>query len=167
MLEMTHFTVQDLNGTIPSDADIWISIRDKDIINTIWGFLWKCCHQGYKGGTHWRNIPVDDAMEHILLECNAPGQAVTWNLCKELWLKKHLFPPTLKIGTILGCISESAYLGLSLRCERVISRGNNPEKYHSGSEIHNRWVSRMNRRLKMEQLLTDIGRRRPALQLPS
>jgi hypothetical protein len=57
MLEMTCFAVQDLNRTTPSDADIWLSIRDKDITNTIRDFLWKCLHQGYKYGTHWRNIP--------------------------------------------------------------------------------------------------------------
>ncbi|KAJ7815790.1 ribonuclease H-like protein [Mycena olivaceomarginata] len=193
MLDMTRFAVQELTGKLPTDEEIWFSIRDKDITNTIRDFLWKCLHQGYKCGTHWRNIPgyeqwatctscqVDDTMEHILLECNAPGQSVIWKVCKDLWLKKHPHFPILKIGTILGCslaefknskgkldreasrlfrilVTESAYLVWSLRCERVISRGNDPSKYHSEIEIHNRWLSRINYRLKMDQLLTDIGR---------
>ncbi|KAJ7877250.1 hypothetical protein B0H14DRAFT_2342426 [Mycena olivaceomarginata] len=98
---MTRFAVQDLTGKTPSDKEIWFSIRDKDMTRKIRNFMWKCLHQADKCGTHWRNIPgfehwatcahchVDETKEHILLECNAPGQSVIWKLCRELWQKKH------------------------------------------------------------------------------
>ncbi|KAJ7676571.1 hypothetical protein DFH06DRAFT_976497, partial [Mycena polygramma] len=182
MLDMTRYAVQELTGRLPSDKEIWLSIRDKDITRTIRDFMWMCLHQAYKCGEHWINATgfeqrapcvhchVDETMEHILLECNAPGQSTVWKLCEELWNKKHGQFPTLKIGTILGCgiaefkdrkgvidketgrlfkilISESAYLIWLLRCERVISRRNDPAKYHTEVEIHNRWLRCINNRL--------------------
>ncbi|KAJ7933193.1 hypothetical protein B0H13DRAFT_1592627, partial [Mycena leptocephala] len=51
-------------------------------------------------------------------------------------------------------ISESAYLIWKIRCERVISR----KSVHDLSEIHNRWVTCMNNRLKIDRLLTDTSR---------
>ncbi|KAJ7674068.1 hypothetical protein DFH06DRAFT_978880, partial [Mycena polygramma] len=190
MLDITRYAVQDLTGNLPSDKNIWLSIRDRNISRPIRDFLWKCLHQAYKCGEHWTNAPgfeqrakcahcqVEETMEHILLECNAPGQSIIWKLCEELWNRKHSQLPTLKIGTILGCglaefkdrkgtidkgagrlfkilISESAYLTWLLRCERVINRKNDPARYHTEVEIHNRWLHCINNRLKLDQLLAD------------
>ena len=52
-------------------------------------------------------------------------------------------------------ISESAYLIWKLRCERRISNEDDPEKYHSETEIHNRWVATVNNRLNMDKLMTN------------
>jgi ribonuclease HI len=115
-------------------------------------------------------------MEHALLECNAPGHKKIWNLCHDLWEKKFAVIPNTSIGLILGCeliqfkdskdknmpeanklfkiiISESAFLIWKIRCERVMSN-----KIPTETEIHNRWVAFINKRLKIGQLLTDKSR---------
>src|SRR3954449_10130553 len=147
-------------------------------------------HNVHKCGKFWNNIPgleqratcpvcnEEESMEHILLECNAPGQKIIWKLTKELWLKKHDTWPVLKYGTILGCsmadfkieegapqqgknrlyrilMSESAFLIWKLRCERRISKEDDPEKFHSETEIHNRWVVIINNRLNLDKLMTN------------
>jgi hypothetical protein len=97
-------------------------------------------------------------MEHILTQCEAPGQATIWNEAKKLWERKgkERFAPG--IGTIIECgaasftssknkpipgisrfftilISESADLIWNLRCERVIANDN---RAHSELEIKQR-----------------------------
>jgi hypothetical protein len=42
-----------------------------------------------------------------------------------------------------------------LQCERRISFEDNPEKYHSEVEVHNRWINTINTRLTMDQLITN------------
>ncbi|KAJ7127522.1 ribonuclease H-like protein [Mycena crocata] len=188
MLDITRYAVKDQCGKTPSDEQIWKSIRDKDITRTIRDFLWRGLHQSYKCGTYWHNIPgyehwgichtcqVDETLEHILLECSAPGQDLIWKLARELWEKKHRKLPTISLGMIFGCglaefkdtkgkeikeadrlfkiiISESAHMIWKLRNDRVISN-----HVLSDIGIHNKWVMCMNKRLRMDQLLTDISR---------
>ncbi|KAJ7860650.1 hypothetical protein B0H13DRAFT_2237362 [Mycena leptocephala] len=189
MLDRTRYAVKAQCGKVPMDEDIWQSIRHKDIDRRVRNFLWRSMHQSYKCGTYWRNIPsfehwavcpvcdVEETIEHILFECNAPGQELIWNLCRELWEKKYNTMPNMSFGLVLGCgfaefrnskgkkmaqanrffkiiVSESAFLRWKIRCERVIS-GESP---HSESEIHNRWVACINKRLKIDRLLTDRSR---------
>ncbi|KAJ7093650.1 hypothetical protein C8R43DRAFT_908052 [Mycena crocata] len=129
---------------------------------------------------HWAVCPIcdaDETMEHTLLECNAPGQQIIWKLCRQLWEMKHSRMPDLSVGLIFGCglaefknsngknsteanrlfkiiISESAFLVWKIRCERLISR----KSLHCEMEIHNRWIACINKRLKIDRLLTDSSR---------
>jgi ribonuclease HI len=189
MLDKTRYAIQAQCGKTLSDEDIWKSIRHKDIGRKIRNFLWRGLHETYKCGNYWRNIPtfehwaicpvcnVDETMEHILLECNAPGQKLIWNLCRELWKMKFPEMPDLCIGLIFGCglaeiknskgkkmmeanrlfkilVTESAFLIWKFRCDRLMSR----KSYHSDSEIHNSWIACINKRLKIDRLLTDTSR---------
>jgi len=182
-LEREPFTVG-----APSDEQIWNSIRDRDVSRSIRDYFWRSLHGSYKCRAHWLNIPgyehwatchdchVDESMEHILVECTASGQDLIWRLCGQLWEKKFQKMPEMTLGLILGCgiaefnnskgkkmphasrlfrimVSESAYLIWKVRNERVIGG-----RKHTETEIHNRWVSCMNMRLKMDQLLTDRSR---------
>ncbi|KAJ7128376.1 hypothetical protein C8R44DRAFT_616098 [Mycena epipterygia] len=77
MLDITRHAISEMTGNTPSDKQIWLSIRDKDITRKISDFMWKSLQQAYKCGHHWRNIPgygqraicahcnVDETMEHI------------------------------------------------------------------------------------------------------
>ena len=121
---------------------------------------------------------IPESMEHILTECDSPAQNLIWNLAKALWLKWHPVFPEIKFGTILGCslaefkdskgkisrgdnrlfrilITESAHLIWKLRCERRIAKQDNPDLYHSETEIHNRWLQAINARLALDQLLSN------------
>ncbi|KAJ6489889.1 hypothetical protein C8R45DRAFT_1138743, partial [Mycena sanguinolenta] len=122
-------------------------------------------------------------LDHIALECNAPGQKLVWDLTQQLWSQKYYqWPtlgwrglPTLNWGLILGCnlvtfqsekgiilpekarlfailVSTGWHLIWQLRRERVIE---NPDRIHSESEIHNRWLKTLNRIVTRDRLLTN------------
>jgi ribonuclease HI len=95
---------------------MWRSVQDRDITRTTREFMWKCLHQAYKCGEYWKNIPtfehwgicqtcqVDETLEHILLECTAPGREAIWKLAQELWERKGQAWPVLRYGTIFGSV---------------------------------------------------------------
>ncbi|KAJ7852655.1 hypothetical protein B0H14DRAFT_2354714, partial [Mycena olivaceomarginata] len=99
-----------------------------------------------------------------------------WDLCTQIWEMKHHKMPALSIGLILGSalcefknthgrrmreasrlftilVTESAHLIWKLRCDRVLSN-----KQLSTLQIHNKWVTLINSRLRFDQLLTDTSR---------
>ncbi|EIM91486.1 uncharacterized protein STEHIDRAFT_48463 [Stereum hirsutum FP-91666 SS1] len=84
------------------------------------------------------------------------------------------WPNDFGYGTILGCgvsgfkteggkrlsganrlwrilISESAHLIWKLRCVRRIQHEDDPNKYPSHNEIHNKWVFTINQRLSLDR----------------
>lgn len=171
----------------PNNSAIWNSTRHKDFGKKIRYFLWMLIHEGYKCGQYWermenpdlqnravcRHCGVTESMEHILLECQAPGQDEVWNLLENVWptTAKPFTKPDL--GTLMGCgladfrdedgkkltgmsrmyrilISESAYLIWKIRNERVIN-GNEPL---STANIRNRWRWTIESRIKTDYLLT-------------
>jgi len=106
---------------------------------------------------------------------------VQWNgirLANDLWKMRSNQPLPSSYGGILGCglamykkddkpntglnrllrivVSESVHLIWKLRCERRIAREDDPQKFQSEHEIHNRWVQAMNSRLMTDSLSTNI-----------
>ena len=61
-----------------------------------------------------------------------------------------------RLYTIL--VSESAFFIWKIRCERRIQNNDDPDKFHTTTEIHNRWVNTMNKRLLLDQLMTNKSR---------
>ena len=152
-------------------------------------FLWKSLHNTHKIGNYWDNIEnyshhglctkcrVTENLEHILLECDIPGQRVVWKNVKELWLKKHEnWPEPINIGTITGCglievksregtvlkgesrayqilISASAHLIWKLRCTRIYSDKPDDE-WPENPEIQNRWLATINSWLLLDRSST-------------
>ncbi|KAJ4496670.1 ribonuclease H-like domain-containing protein [Lentinula lateritia] len=175
---------KDICMNSPTTEAIWKSIRHKDLNKKIRIFLWMLIHNGYKLGEYWENIPgyenratchhckVTETMEHILTECEAPGQKEVWAMVKQLWERKKEPGLDIKLGHISGCgladfrdskgkrktgisrlfrilISESAYLIWKLRCERVIGG-----KDITKNEIKNKWIWTIENRLNLDCLLT-------------
>ncbi|KAJ7030493.1 hypothetical protein C8F04DRAFT_1211681 [Mycena alexandri] len=165
MLDITRHAARDLSGKTPTDGDIWRSIRNPDISRTTRDFMWRCMHQAYKIGPYWTNIPnfehwgicrhcqvEEETMEHILIECNAPGQETLWNLAQRLWEMKGFQWPEMTHGRILACglvdvqnsagksdkganrlfrilISETAHLIWKIRCTRTDALLTDTRKY--------------------------------------
>lgn len=190
-LDITRYAVEELSGTLPTDASIWKSLTHKDLTKKIQIFYWRIMHGSLRIGPYWRNIPDNgprefcpvcenesETMEHILLECKAPGQEIIWQLTHQLWLLKHPVWPELTYGTILGCtlaafkdandhalpganrlyrilISESAHLIWRIRCERRISRLDDPARHDTTTELESAWSKVINSRLKIDRLLTN------------
>ncbi|KAH9919254.1 uncharacterized protein B0H18DRAFT_1086704 [Fomitopsis serialis] len=177
--------------TTPSEESIWRNIRHKDLRREIKYFLWMATHDAYMVGSNWlrtgysdemkarhecQTCGVEESMEHILTECEAPGQTEIWNLAEQLWRKKRDEWNNPLLGGILGCagamfktekgaqikgtarlhriiISESAHLIWKLRNERIIRFDNG--RQHTQAEIRNKWTHAMNDRLAMDCHLTN------------
>ncbi|KAJ7225239.1 hypothetical protein B0H12DRAFT_1267750, partial [Mycena haematopus] len=165
------------------------SIRTKHIHRLTRNFLWKCMHNTYHVGQFWDRVPnleifgecstcrVTESMEHILLECEAPGQRQVWKLTESIWRLRYMDWPNLNWGLLLGCglsrfqsgkgnnihaknrffaiiVSVSMKLIWNLRNERLFQA----HCFHSEQGIHNRWISAINAALKQDRLLTSKAR---------
>ncbi|KAG1779306.1 hypothetical protein EV702DRAFT_966434 [Suillus placidus] len=115
-LAMTHHVTREISLGMPTKAQIWKSIRNKDIPKGIRGFLWKNLHGAYRLGDFWLNIPhfehrstcklcgSIESMEHILVECkDSLARTTIWKLAEKLWCMHENDWPDIKYGTILGC----------------------------------------------------------------
>jgi hypothetical protein len=121
-----------------------------------------------------------ESIEHILLKCISPTRKAIKEAEKELWKKRTNIPlPAENLGSRLGAgliqfgnkkgdggskgldrfwriiQSETDQVIWTLRCEARIARGDRPEERHSIPEALNRWQSAIERRLKLERLITD------------
>ncbi|KAJ7744622.1 hypothetical protein B0H16DRAFT_1322072 [Mycena metata] len=187
VVKLVQSTVKQLYLYMPTTTMVWKSTRHKDITRQIRSFLWRCLHSSLRIGKYWKHIPecedrelcltcgVTEDLDHIMVQCNRPGQAEVWKLAEKLWLKKGHTWPAPTVGAILGCrlatfkvdgrksqadarlytilMTESAHLIWKLRCEFVVGReGKDPA---SEREIHNRWVHVINERLEIDRSLTD------------
>ncbi|EIW55529.1 uncharacterized protein TRAVEDRAFT_100706, partial [Trametes versicolor FP-101664 SS1] len=171
-----------------SPSQIWLAIRRDDIRRTLRDFWWKALHGALRIGKYWDNIPgyegratcshcgVQESLEHILVDCDAPGRGEIWSSVSTLLAAKGIEVPGLSIGTILAApalsaagknartqagknrllrilLTESCHLVWKLRCERVIGREGDPSQYHSVPEIRRRWLNTVQQRLEMDRAL--------------
>jgi hypothetical protein len=72
-------------------------------------------HDGYKVGKHWEHTTgheqketcnhceVRDSMQHILTQCDVPGQEIVWDLASELWRMKIGEDLRPALGQIMAC----------------------------------------------------------------
>jgi exonuclease III len=189
MLAITRHAVKERSGTFPDSHQVWDTTNHKDFSKVFRTFLWKSLHNTHKIGDYWHNIDnyshrancqkcgVTEGLEHVLLQCDIPGQKVIWESTRALWLKKHdTWPELANIGAITGCgliefkneggkvlpgtarayrilISESTHLIWRLRCTRV-HEGKPEEEWPKDPEIHNRWLATINARLTLDRSST-------------
>ncbi|KAJ6585532.1 hypothetical protein B0H19DRAFT_927002 [Mycena capillaripes] len=98
-----------------SDEEIWISVRNRDVLPRAAQFLWKSIHNAHKIGHYWSHIPecedretcstcnVEENLEHILVDCHSPGQEIIWKAAETVWAGKQRDWPTVSLGGVLGC----------------------------------------------------------------
>ncbi|VDC00654.1 unnamed protein product [Peniophora sp. CBMAI 1063] len=191
---ITRHAVFAHNGSFPEPRQVWKSLRHKDSSRKIHDFLFHCMHNAYYVGAYWDNIPnythlgictkcgVTDSLEHILCECDSPGQKLIWRLAKDLLARKISNTPDPSLGTLLGLhlliikaktnfsddgakrlfhivYGESAQLIWAIRCRRVIDEL--PD--YSDNEIYSTWCRRISRRLHLDQAMTHPKYGRAAL----
>ncbi|KAJ7437887.1 hypothetical protein B0H11DRAFT_1753262 [Mycena galericulata] len=166
----------------PMDNAIWSSIRSTNIHRLTRNFLCKCIHDIYHVGAFWERVPslkilarcsayhIPESMEHIMLECEAPGQQQVWRSTQTVWQLRYTAWPKLNWGLLLGCglarfkstkgtsipakhriftiiISTSMCLLWNLRNEWLFETHTCPSEL----EIHNHWVYAINAALKQDQ----------------
>ncbi|EJD45437.1 hypothetical protein AURDEDRAFT_22599, partial [Auricularia subglabra TFB-10046 SS5] len=177
--------VAEINGRWPSVQDLWRSTRTKDIYKPTREFIWRLIHGTQKVGAFWLNVrdkemlsecppcEVTESMDHILLECDAPGREIVWREAQSLWDRTGLTWPGVNLGTIMGCslvevqgsdgkrlrgasrlyrilVSEAAFLIWKIRNERRIQRQDETEAFHSETEIVTRWRATIEKRLRID-----------------
>ncbi|SJL00669.1 uncharacterized protein ARMOST_03982 [Armillaria ostoyae] len=176
---------------------LWISIRRRDFNRSAHFFLWMLLHDGYTVGRHWRHISgcedriecqvcnTEENMDHILTQCDAPGQNEVWNLAQRLWKQKTGLDLVITKGIIMSCgiqppdthksltkrgterfrrllVSESAHLIWKIRNDRVINERSN----YTPREVEQRWLNAMNRRMRLDCTLPDKKKfRKKAIQI--
>ncbi|KAF7797088.1 hypothetical protein EIP86_008280 [Pleurotus ostreatoroseus] len=154
-LDMTRHGAEALSGSLLTDAAIWRAIHHCDYSPQTRIFLWKIIHGAHRNGAWCTQVSnykhraicapccTIDTMEHILLDCGAPGPATIWNTVRILRARTgHPWTPFI-FGTLLAApfaaftkpddqpdfgaqrlfrilLSEAARLIWQLRCERVI-----------------------------------------------
>ncbi|KZV81863.1 hypothetical protein EXIGLDRAFT_588143, partial [Exidia glandulosa HHB12029] len=118
-LDRARYANGEISGPIPSDYQLWKSIRTKDVRRPIRDFLWRAMHSTYKVGRYWSHVkekeywaicPIcqcNESMEHILTECPGNGQETIWALARDFWKNKHPHWPKPSLGSILSCTSTS------------------------------------------------------------
>ncbi|KAJ7759354.1 hypothetical protein DFH07DRAFT_957968 [Mycena maculata] len=157
----------DITSTIKSW--LWKSAHGAHRIGSYWKHI-----PGFEDRALCSHCGSTESLQHILFECSRPGQAIVWRLASEFWAGKLGSPlPTPSLGMVLGSaltsfeeetkskpsganrlyrilITESAYLIWKLRNESVIQNGG---AVPPAIAVHNRWVSLMNERLKIDIFL--------------
>ena len=106
--------IQNLSGFRPEAHQIWRVLRDKAIERPVSDFLWKVAHGIHRVGKYWKNIPgyeergqcqhceTTESMEHILFECQEPGQSQIWGTAEEVWSRTGNTWPGHDMATLLG-----------------------------------------------------------------
>lgn len=98
---------------------LWKSIRHKNMKKNIRDFWWKACHDALRIGTFWEKLDgyeqrllcshcgVTESLEHILVDCEAPGQSILWNELNQVAKEKGLPNYPITYGSILGSPAAS------------------------------------------------------------
>jgi hypothetical protein len=200
MMDKIKNEVEDATGKMPSEDQIWKAIQHKDFSRNARYFLWMAAHNAYRVGTYWLkdffqeetqdrckcpHCGVPETMDHILTQCETPGQKEIWELVGKLWTQKHLEWRQPWIGNIITCaltefktddgkhapranrlwriiVSESAHLIWKLRCERVIRNENTP---FTPEEITNKWNKMVKTRIEIDCNMTSPKYGKKALKI--
>ncbi|KAI0030514.1 hypothetical protein K488DRAFT_87675 [Vararia minispora EC-137] len=114
-IDSVRGSLTDINGTAPSQEEVWLSIWNRDLYRVTSDFLWRVLRRSYKIGRYWLNIPgfehratcqvcaTSESWDHILLHCNAPGPATIWDAVGNFLRIRIPTLPPLSLDLILGC----------------------------------------------------------------
>jgi len=195
-LQKAKEEIKNISGTVCQEERLWKAIRHRDISRAARYFLWMCFHDAYMVGPNWlrpgfapeyqersecKVCHKIETMEHILTECEAPGQVEVWTLAEEMWSKRNNVWPKPTLGMILASaalkfphrsrereigdarlyrilMSESAHLIWKVRCERVIR-----DEEITPAEVLKRWKHAMTSRIDLDKNMSDPKYGRKAL----
>ncbi|KZT66614.1 hypothetical protein DAEQUDRAFT_674711, partial [Daedalea quercina L-15889] len=102
----------------PTEGQIWKSLSHNDFRREVRYFMWMAMHDAYMVGSNWlrpgyseemqarhecKHCGQIESMEHILSECEAPGQEQVWTLAHKLWSKKGGVWARPSLGAVLSC----------------------------------------------------------------
>ncbi|KAI0693950.1 RnaseH-domain-containing protein, partial [Cerioporus squamosus] len=185
MVARVCVTLEEVTKIAPTEEALWKAVRGKNLARKVRDFYWRAMHDSLRVGRYWQHIPgyeqraecgvcgVEESIEHIMVECDAPGCKVVWEMWNDVVRRKGVEPLEMPLGVVLGsptiCLSgdrfkgrmdverlykivvpELAYLIWKIRCERVIGRADESEPAHTVAEVAGRVVLTMRRRMELD-----------------
>jgi len=102
MIDKIQNEVEDATGKMPSEDQIWKTIRHRDFSRNVRYFFWMTAHDAYRVGTYWLkenfreeiwdrcecpHCGIPETMDHILTRCETPGQKEIWEQVEKLWTR--------------------------------------------------------------------------------
>ncbi|KIY69342.1 hypothetical protein CYLTODRAFT_436217 [Cylindrobasidium torrendii FP15055 ss-10] len=188
-------------GTKLSTPALWKAVLGKKMEKKTKDFLWKVTHEIYMVGAAWLKDNfrpeirdrayckhchgVLETMDHILTECNTPGQAEVWSITRNLLDTKGIPWNEPTVGLIISAAApticdakgkrrtgaERLYSKLiigaakhiwALRCRRKMSGNDVPL---SKQEVSNTWLAKINNELMMDRAMTSYRLGKAALKV--
>ncbi|KAJ3573178.1 hypothetical protein NP233_g2591 [Leucocoprinus birnbaumii] len=179
---------------VPTRENIWLNLKQTKIIDQVTReFLFKAIKGSHKVGRFWVHIPnfehraicehcgTTESLEHILTQCQIPGQNETWELAKNIWEMKYDDWNKPTFGEIIGCASRSfrnnkgrvaqgktrlyqilvsttSYTIWTTRCRRVIENENLRTKWPNRNLIKKTLEFKLNTRIRLDCLHTNEKR---------
>jgi hypothetical protein len=182
--------LKSLTGQLTPEEKIWTRCTcspNATKEQNIW--TWKAIHNYFWVGRRWLHMPgyeeratcqyceEIESMEHILIECQKPGQADVWKLARDFLAQKEIeLPQRMTMGLILGCsltdfkdfrgkkipgatriveivVRESVTLIWQLRNMHVIKHNNADSFIPTISEIKRKFLAHLNNRLQLDLTL--------------
>ncbi|KAF5313488.1 hypothetical protein D9611_008631 [Ephemerocybe angulata] len=136
-----------------------------------------------------------ESAEHIFTECRYTGQDAVWNIVRRILEKKGIEWRRPTLGTVLGCgvsniknertggprpeadrlyttlITEATQFIWRKRCSWKIDKDGDPERAPTKKEIHNQFVSTINKVIRFDILTTSYvpkkNKNRKRLNIPT
>ncbi|KAH8825451.1 ribonuclease H-like protein [Flagelloscypha sp. PMI_526] len=153
MLDAVRDAVSQTSNIMPSDAQIWKSIRHKDFLTNIKHFMYKNMHQAYKIGPYWAKQetnahyaicplcdPDEESMAHIIFDCQAPAVKTIHDLASEIWKRKTKIDLPWTMGNLLGFKNKwITEMNKCLNLDKHISTHSMGQKLASKQKVLSTW----------------------------
>ncbi|KZV98234.1 hypothetical protein EXIGLDRAFT_809315, partial [Exidia glandulosa HHB12029] len=114
-VDKTKAAVQRQNKERPTEDQIWLALKSRDLSRNVRNFLWKALHSGHKIGDYFTGMPAPwneyaqcalcnrtETLQHILFDCSSNETRTVWALAKTFMEHKLDVWPDLDVGAILG-----------------------------------------------------------------
>ncbi|KAF5341067.1 hypothetical protein D9611_005971 [Ephemerocybe angulata] len=148
---------------------LWKIMHQGLPIGTYWDKI-----TNYEGRSRCKACVTVESAEHIFTECTHNGQKTVWKIVTRIFEKKNIPWTTPTLGTILGCgvthimdartgkprpeanrlytmvVAEAIQFIWRSRCTWIIDRDGEEERAFTEKEIHNKFLSSVNRVLKFD-----------------
>ncbi|KAK0489847.1 hypothetical protein EDD18DRAFT_1311182 [Armillaria luteobubalina] len=152
MVSQVTAIIKEVNGVEPTPITFKI------------GTFWKQLGLQYSNRGICPHCKVTESMEHIILDCNIEAKGKEWIvplyglvLGSTLVQVKSSEGKVDRAATCLYQIlmTETIHLIWKIHCQQCIQHGDeNPENWHTETKVWNLWVNAMNKRLRIDCVLT-------------
>ncbi|KAI0721266.1 hypothetical protein C8T65DRAFT_566487 [Cerioporus squamosus] len=156
----------------------WKMVHNAHRIGGYWAHI-----SGYEQRAKCPYCNAIETMAHLVCECPCPWRLEVWSMAMALLAKRKILVDQFEFGHMLAAgslkvvaadgaerpadtrllrtvLTELVYLIWVMRCEWVIGRDGSMDRTFSAKEASERWLWRLNRRLKLDVARTKFPKHR-------